>query len=60
MQLCILSGMSNTPTMPHPIPEPLADAIAARLRAIAEPMRIRLLDYLREDGASIQGALNTG
>ena len=40
--------------LPHPLPEPLADLIAQRFRAIGEPMRIRLLDRLREGEASVQ------
>jgi DNA-binding transcriptional ArsR family regulator len=40
--------------LPHPIPEPLAELIAQRLRAIAEPTRIRLLDRLRDGEASVQ------
>ena len=43
-------------SLPHPIPEDLAEAIAHRLRAIAEPMRIRLIDSLR-DGESCVGEL---
>jgi DNA-binding transcriptional ArsR family regulator len=39
--------------LPHPIPEDLAELIAQRLRAIAEPMRIRLLDRLREGEACV-------
>ena len=35
-------------TLPHPLSEELAELIARRFRAIAEPMRIRLLDLLRE------------
>ncbi len=34
-------------TLPHPLPEPLAELIARRFRVIGEPMRIRLLDRLR-------------
>lgn len=39
--------------LPHPIPEPLAELIAQRFRAIGEPTRIRLLDRLREGEASV-------
>jgi DNA-binding transcriptional ArsR family regulator len=39
--------------MPHPIPEPLADLIAARFRVLSEPTRIRLLDELREGPATV-------
>ncbi len=39
--------------MPHPLPEPLVDAIAERFRVLGEPMRIRVLDRLREDDATV-------
>jgi DNA-binding transcriptional ArsR family regulator len=37
----------------HPLPEPLIDLIAARFRVLGEPMRIRLLDRLREGDATV-------
>ena len=40
-------------TLPHPLPSDLAELIARRFRAIGEPMRIRLLDRLREDEATV-------
>jgi DNA-binding transcriptional ArsR family regulator len=39
--------------LPHPLPEPLAELIARRFRVIGEPMRIRLLDRLREGEATV-------
>jgi DNA-binding transcriptional ArsR family regulator len=39
-------------TLPHPLPAPLAELIARRFRVIGEPMRIRLLDRLREGEAT--------
>lgn len=36
------------PAVPHPLPAQLADVIAERFRVIGEPMRIRLLDHLRD------------
>ena len=39
--------------LPHPLPEDLAELIARRFRAIAEPMRVRLLDLLRDGDASV-------
>lgn len=42
--------------VPHPLPEELARLIADRFRVLAEPMRIRLLDALR-DGEETVGAL---
>lgn len=37
----------------HPLPEPLVELIAARFRVIGEPMRIKLLDRLRESPATV-------
>jgi DNA-binding transcriptional ArsR family regulator len=34
--------------LPSPIPQDLAEMIAARLRVIGDPTRIRILDLLRE------------
>jgi DNA-binding transcriptional ArsR family regulator len=42
-----------TATLPHPLPEDLAELIARRFRAMAEPMRVRLLDRLRDGEASV-------
>jgi DNA-binding transcriptional ArsR family regulator len=42
--------------VPHPLPEPLVELIAERFRVLGEPMRIRLLDRLR-DGAATVGEL---
>jgi DNA-binding transcriptional ArsR family regulator len=39
--------------IPHPLPEPLVELIAQRFRVIGEPMRIRLLDHLREGDATV-------
>ena len=39
--------------LPHPLPVELAELIARRFRVIGEPMRIRLLDRLREGEASV-------
>jgi DNA-binding transcriptional ArsR family regulator len=47
-------------TLPHPLPDDLAELVARRLRVIAEPMRIRILDRLRDGeltGADLQRAL---
>jgi DNA-binding transcriptional ArsR family regulator len=40
--------------LPHPLPEALAELIARRFRVIGEPMRIRLLDRLRDGEATVQ------
>jgi DNA-binding transcriptional ArsR family regulator len=39
--------------LPHPLPDDLVELIARRFRAIGEPMRIRLLDQLREGEATV-------
>jgi len=39
--------------LPRPLPEPLVDMIAARFRVMGEPMRIRLLDALRDGDATV-------
>jgi DNA-binding transcriptional ArsR family regulator len=39
--------------LPHPLPDDLADLIARRFRVLGEPMRIRLLDRLREGEATV-------
>lgn len=40
--------------LPQPLPEPLVELVARRFRVIGEPMRIRLLDHLRQGEASVQ------
>jgi DNA-binding transcriptional ArsR family regulator len=40
-------------TLPHPIPIPLAEITAERMRVIGDPMRIRLLDLLRDGELSV-------
>ena len=40
--------------MPRPLPDPLIDAIAQRFRVLGEPMRIKLLDRLRDGAATVQ------
>jgi DNA-binding transcriptional ArsR family regulator len=39
--------------LPHPLPEDLIELIARRFRAMSEPMRIRLLDHLRDGEATV-------
>lgn len=34
--------------IPHPLPEDLAELIARRFRALGDPLRVRLLDLLRD------------
>ncbi|MHB8532991.1 MAG: ArsR/SmtB family transcription factor [Solirubrobacteraceae bacterium] len=38
---------------PHPLPEPLVELVAQRFRVLGEPMRIKLLDRLREGDATV-------
>ena len=45
--------MHATPPVPHPLPEPLVELVAQRFRVLGEPMRIKLLDRLREGEASV-------
>ena len=39
--------------LPQPLPDPLIELIARRFRVLGEPMRIKLLDALREREASV-------
>jgi DNA-binding transcriptional ArsR family regulator len=39
--------------LPHPLPDELVELIARRFRVIGEPMRIKLLDQLRQGEASV-------
>lgn len=39
---------------PHPLPDPLVGLIAQRFRVLSEPMRIKLLDLLRDGPANVQ------
>ena len=45
--------MSTTAAIPHPLPDALVELIARRFRVIGEPMRIRLLDALRDGPLTI-------
>jgi DNA-binding transcriptional ArsR family regulator len=44
---------SRAMDIPHPLPDPLVELIAARFRVVGEPMRIRLLDRLRDGAATV-------
>ncbi len=46
--------MTTTSVIPHPLPDALIEMIAERFRILGEPMRIRLLDVLREGEANVQ------
>lgn len=45
--------MATTEQIPHPLPDQLADLIAQRFRILGEPMRIKLLDALRDGEATV-------
>jgi DNA-binding transcriptional ArsR family regulator len=40
-------------SLPHPLPEDLAELIARRFRALSDPLRIRILDLLRGQELSV-------
>lgn len=42
-----------TDALPHPLPDELVELIAQRFRVIGEPMRIRLLEHLRDAERSV-------
>ncbi len=44
-------------SIPHPLPTPLVEMIAERFHLLAEPMRIRILDQLRDAPMGV-GALS--
>ena len=45
--------MTKQVAIPHPLPDALVELIAERFRVIGEPMRIRLLDALRDGPLTI-------
>jgi DNA-binding transcriptional ArsR family regulator len=49
----ILVRMTVASAVDHPLSDPLIELIAARFRVLAEPMRIRILDQLRSDDATV-------
>ena len=49
----VLEMTEGMTALPHPLSEPLAELIARRFRVIGEPMRIRLLDRLRDGEATV-------
>lgn len=42
-----------TPGLPHPLPEVLVELVARRFHVLGEPMRVRLLDRLRDGEATV-------
>ena len=51
--------MNEPVSIPHPLPEALVELIAGRFRVIGEPMRIRLLDALRDGPLTINELTET-
>ncbi len=51
--------MTEPTSIPHPLPEALVELIAQRFRVIGEPMRIRVLDALREGPLTINELAET-
>ena len=51
--------MPTKPQVPHPLPEPLIELVAQRFRVLGEPMRIKLLDLLRQRDATVGELQNT-
>ena len=45
--------VKKPPPVPHPLPDPLVELVAQRFRVLGEPMRIKLLDRLREGDATV-------
>ena len=45
--------MTQTAAIPPPLPQPLIELIAQRFRCLGEPMRIALLDHLRDGEATV-------
>ena len=46
----------NGESIPRPLPDDLVELIARRFRVLGEPMRIKLLDRLRDGAAELQEA----
>jgi DNA-binding transcriptional ArsR family regulator len=45
--------VSDRSSFTHPLADPLVELIAQRFRVLAEPMRIKLLDQLRDGDATV-------
>jgi DNA-binding transcriptional ArsR family regulator len=54
LQLFSCRWQSDSVSFPHPIPEPLVVLVARRFHLLGEPMRLRLLDRLRDGEATVQ------
>jgi len=51
--LSSVSETTATVTVPHPLPDELAQLVARRFRLLSEPMRLHLLDTLRDGERSV-------
>jgi len=49
----MVRGVPTKNQVPHPLPEPLVELVAQRFRVLGEPMRIKLLDLLRQRDATV-------
>jgi DNA-binding transcriptional ArsR family regulator len=49
----MVSVVATASSIPRPLPEPLIELVAQRFRVLGEPMRIKLLDQLREGDATV-------
>jgi DNA-binding transcriptional ArsR family regulator len=49
----IVNFMADGTLLPHPLPDQLAELIAQQFRVLGEPMRVKLLDALREGDATV-------
>src|SRR6516164_3847884 len=50
----IVSAMADLAALPHPLDDRLLELIAQQFRVLAEPMRLKLLDALRDGDATVQ------
>ncbi len=50
-----MSTITATAIVPHPLPDELAQLVARRFRLLSEPMRLHLLDQLRDGERSVGG-----
>ncbi len=49
-----MTAITRQSVVPHPLPPALVEVIAERFRVLSEPMRINLLDVLRDGEASVR------
>ena len=48
-----MTSQDDRPPIEHPLPERLVELVAERFRVLGEPMRIKILDHLREGSATV-------